>query len=170
MIKFQIKMEIEAPPEMVFDLLADHTKHPVWDPHMTYAKLYTEGPIKNGASGITTGRWKGRVVHRHIYYDAYENPKWVSVRIISGSAKDKMTYEFIPTEKGTKISWQFETEFRGFMRLLEPFIKSVFIKRRKETLYAFNYYITKNRATLQFIYSLTSEDDQRDYQKDYQFI
>jgi hypothetical protein len=161
-------MEIEAPLEIIFDLLADHTKHPVWDPHITYAKLHTEGPIKNGSSGITIGSWKGRVVHRHIYYDAFERPNWISNRIISGSARDKMTYEFMPTEKGTKISWRFETEFRGFMRLFEPFIKSVFIKRRKETLYALNYYITKNRATLQFIYSLISKDDQRGYQKDYQ--
>ena len=51
----------------------------------------------------------------------------------------------MPTEKGTKINWRMEAEFRGFMRLLEPFMKSTLIKQRKETLEALKDYITKNR-------------------------
>ncbi len=145
MITVEIQMEIEAPPETVFDLLADHTKHPLWDPHMIEAKLYTEGPIKNGSTGITIGEWRGRRVESDIYYDAYDRPKWVSGGTTSGSVKGKMTCEFIPTEKGTKINWRLEAEFRGFMRLLEPFMKSTVIKQRKETLEALNDYITKNK-------------------------
>ena len=34
MIKVSMDMEMPAPPEVVFDLLADHTKHPIWDPNM----------------------------------------------------------------------------------------------------------------------------------------
>ena len=34
MIAVKLQTEIEAPPEIVFDLLADHTKFPLWDPHM----------------------------------------------------------------------------------------------------------------------------------------
>ena len=138
-------MEIEAPPETVFDLLADHTKHPLWDPHMIEAKLYTEGPIKNGSTGITVGEYRGRRIESDIYYDAYDRPKWVSGGATSGSVKGKQTCEFIPTEKGTKINWRMEAEFRGFMRLLEPFMKSTLIKQRKETLEALNDYITKNK-------------------------
>ena len=145
MITVEIQMEIEAPPETVFDLLADHTKHPLWDPHMIEAKLYTEGPIKNGSTGITIGEWRGRRVESDIYYDAYDRPKWVSGGTTSGSVKGKNTCEFIPTEKGTKINWRLEAEFRGFMRLLEPFMKSTAIKQRKETLEALNDYITKNK-------------------------
>jgi len=145
MITVELQIEIEAPPETVFDLLADHTKHPLWDPHMIDAKLYTEGPIKNGSTGITIAEWRGRRVESDIYYDAYDRPKWVSGGTTSGIVNGKMTCEFIPTEKGTKINWRFEAEFRGFMRLLEPFMKSTVIKQRKETLEALNYYITKNK-------------------------
>ena len=138
-------MEIEAPPETVFDLLADHTKHPLWDPNMIDAKLNTEGPIKNGSTGITIGEWRGKRLKSDIYYDAYDRPKWVSGGTTSGSVKGKQTCEFIPTEKETKINWRLEAEFRGFMRLFEPFMKSTLIKQRKETLEALNDYITKNR-------------------------
>jgi len=145
MITVEIQMEIEAPPETVFDLLADHTKHPVWDPHMIEAKLYTEGPIKNGSKGIAVAEWRGRRLESDIYYDAYDRPKWVSGGATSGSLRGKQTCEFIPTEKGTKINWRMEVEFKGFMRLLEPFMKSTVIKQRKETLEALKDYITKNK-------------------------
>ena len=145
MITVEIQMEIEAPPETVFDLLADHTKIPLWDPHMIDAKLYTEGPIKKGTTGITIAEFRGRRVESDIYYDAYDRPKWVSGGATSGMVKGKQTCEFIPTEKGTKINWAFEAEFRGFMRLLEPFMKSTLIKQRKETLEALKDYITKNK-------------------------
>ncbi len=145
MIRVQIQMEIEAPPETVFDLLADHTKHPLWDPNMIEAKLYTEGPIKNGSKGMTVGEWRGKRLESDIYYDAYDRPKWVSGGATSGMVKGKQTCEFIPTEKGTKINWAFEAEFQGFMRLLEPFMKSTLIKQRKETLEALEDYITKNK-------------------------
>lgn len=145
MITVQLQIEIEAPPETVFDLLADHTKHPLWDPNMIEAKLYTEGPIKNGSKGITIGEFRGRRVESDIYYDAYDRPKWVSGGATSGMVKGKQTCEFIPTEKGTKINWAFEAEFQGFMRLFELFMKSTLIKQRKETLEALNDYITKNK-------------------------
>ena len=145
MITVEIQMEIEAPPETVFDLLADHTKIPLWDPHMIDAKLYTEGPIKKGTTGITIAEFRGRRIESDIYYDAYDRPKWVSGGATSGSLRGKQTCEFIPTEKGTKINWRMEAEFRGFMRLLEPFMKPTLIKQRKETLEALKDYITKNK-------------------------
>ena len=59
MITVELQTEIEAPPEIVFDLLADHTKFTLWDPHMIDCKLFTEGPIVKGSKGITVGRFGG---------------------------------------------------------------------------------------------------------------
>ncbi len=47
MITVELQTEIEAPPETVFDLLADHTKVPLWDPHMMEGRLTAEGPPSN---------------------------------------------------------------------------------------------------------------------------
>ena len=145
MITVKIQMEIEASPETVFDLLADHTKHPLWDPNMIEARFTTEGPIINGSKGITIGVFRGKRVESDIYYDAYDRPKWVSGGATTGMVKGKQTCEFIPIEKGTKINWAFEAEFQGFMRLLEPFMKSTLIRQRKETLEALSDYIAKNK-------------------------
>ena len=80
-----------------------------------------------------------------IYYDAYDRPKYVSGGTTSGPVKARQTTEFIPIEKGTKINWRMEVEFKGFMRLLEPFMKSTLIKQRRETMGALKDYLIKNK-------------------------
>ena len=145
MITVELQIEIEAPPETVFDLLADHTKIPLWDPHMIEAKLTTEGPIVKGSKGITIGEFRGKRVESDIYYDAYDRPKWVSGGATSRQVNARQSCEFIPIEKGTKLNWRMEAEFKGFMRLLEPFMKSTLIKQRKETMDALKTYIISKK-------------------------
>ena len=145
MISVELKTEIEAPPETVFDLLADHTKFTLWDPHMIEARLYEEKPIVKGSKGITIGKFGGRRIETEIYYDVYDRPKFVSGGTLSGPVKAKNTSEFTPTKNGTKINWKMEVEFKGFMRLLEPFMKRSLIKQRKETMAALSKYISKNK-------------------------
>ena len=145
MITVQLQMEIEAPPETVFDLLADHTKHPIWNPNIIEASLSTKGPIKKGSKGMTVGEVRGRRIENEVIYDEYDRPKWVSGGTTSGSVIGKLSNEFMPTEKGTKINYRFEVKFKGLMRFLEPFIKRSLIKQKKAELEALNDYITKNK-------------------------
>ena len=145
MLRVELQTEIDARLERVFDLLADHTKIPLWDPHLSEARLFTEGPIVKGSKGITIGKFMGRRMETEIYYDAYDRPTYVSGGTTGGPVKAKNTSEFIATENGTKIKWIMEVEFKGFMRLIEPFMKSTLIKQRKETMQALKDYITKNK-------------------------
>jgi len=99
----------------------------------------------NGSKGITIGEFRVRRVKTEIYYDAYDRPKFVSGGTTSGTVKAKNTSEFIPTNSGTKIIWKMEVEFKGFMSLLEPFLKSTLIKQRNETMEALKDYIARNK-------------------------
>ena len=145
MITVQLQMEFNAPIERVFDLLADHTKHPLWDPNMHEASLFNEGPIVEGSRGTTIGEFRGRRVESEIYYDAYDRPKFVSGGTTSGTVKGKNSCEFIPIDRGTKINWRLDAEFKGFMRLLEPFMRSSLIEQRRESLQALGDYLAKNQ-------------------------
>jgi uncharacterized protein YndB with AHSA1/START domain len=84
MITIQLELEIHAEPEIVFDLLADHTKQPLWHPYITEGRLYTEGPIENGSKGITVGTVQGRRVENEIIYYEYDRPRFVSGGTTSG--------------------------------------------------------------------------------------
>lgn len=144
MITIQLQREIKAPPEVVLDLLADHTQFPTWDPHFIDASLSTEGPIAKGSRGITVGEMMGRRVENEIYYDAYDRPRFVSGGTISGTMVAKNSVEFTPTETGTRIDFRLEVKLKGIMRLLEVFVKPVTVKQKTETLDALNDYITTN--------------------------
>jgi carbon monoxide dehydrogenase subunit G len=144
MIAIQLQKEIAAPPEVVFDLLADHTQFPTWDPNFIDASLSTEGPIVKGSKGITVGKLMGRRVENEIYYDAYDRPRFVSGGTSSGAVIAKNSIDFTPTETGTKIDFHLEIKLKGIMRLFEGFIKSTTVKQKKESLDALEAYIAKN--------------------------
>ena len=95
------------------------------------------------SKGITIGEFRGKRIETEIYYDAYDRPTYVSGGTTSGPVKAKNISEFSPTEKGTLVNWKMEVEFKGFMRLLEPFLKSSLIKQRQETMEALRAYITQ---------------------------
>jgi carbon monoxide dehydrogenase subunit G len=143
-ITIQLQKEIQAPPEVVFDLLADHTQFPTWDPHFIDASLITKRPIVKGSKGITVGKLLGRRVENEIYYDAYDRPTFVSGGTSSGAVIAYYSVDFTPTETGTHIDFQLEIELKGIMRLFEGFIESVTVKQKKETLDALDAYIAKN--------------------------
>jgi len=144
MITIHLQKEIEAPPDIVFDLLADHTQYPTWDPYFIDASLSTEGPIVKGSKGITVATLMGRRVENEIYYDAYDRPSFVSGGTSSGAVIAKNRTNFTPTETGTKIDFHLEIELKGIMRLFGFLIKSTTIKQKEETLDALEAYIAKN--------------------------
>ncbi len=148
MLRGNLQIEIEAKPEIVFDLLADITKLPIWHPKVTEVSLTPEEPIKKGANGrvaFKTGR--RRMVYEFICHE-YDRPKTSSIEVTSGSEISKMSYEFTPTEKGTKISFQLEFQPKGYLRLLEPFIKlfkRLIMRQEQKELQTLKEYLTKNK-------------------------
>jgi carbon monoxide dehydrogenase subunit G len=141
MIAIQLQTEIEAPPEVVFDLLADHSKHPLFDPYMLEARLTTERPIRKGSRGVTVGEFRGRRVENVVYYDAYDRPEYVSGGTSSGTVEATNSVRFSPSESGTEVDFRMEVRFKGPMRLLEPFMRSVLVRQKTETLDALKDYV-----------------------------
>jgi uncharacterized protein YndB with AHSA1/START domain len=146
-ITILLEKEILAPPEIVFDLLADHTRQPLWHPYLTEGRLHTEGPIESGSKGTTVGTFLGRSVENEIIYDEYDRPRFVSGGTTSGSVVAKMAIEFIPTDGGTKIDYRLEVRFTGLMRLIEPFMKPALTNQYGAALDALDDHIMKNPST-----------------------
>jgi carbon monoxide dehydrogenase subunit G len=144
LITIRLQKEIEAPPDVVFDLLADHTQFPTWDPHFIDASLTTKGPIVKGSKGITVGKLMGRRVDNEIYYDAYDRPTYVSGGTSSGPVVAKNKVDFTQTETGTRIDFLLEIELKGIMRLFGGLIKSTTQRQKEESLDALEDYIAKN--------------------------
>jgi len=149
MITGQIEIEIKAKPEILFDLLADPSKAPAWNPNIIEAKIYIEQPIKKGSKGRLVGIYgKRRAEYEVTYYD-FDRPKFVSCGATNKSEISKMSYKFTPTEEGTIINFQFEYQPKGVIGLLEPFIKlfrRLIIKQEQKELELLKDYITKSKG------------------------
>lgn len=144
MATFELQTEIEAPPEVVFDLLADHTKYPLWRPDISEAKLFTERPIRKGSKGMTRGESAGREYVNDIVYYEYDRPRFVSGGTTSGVLDAKLTNRFTPTDTGTKIELWMDVRFKGFMRLIQPFLMPGVKQQFKDDLDVLREYIANN--------------------------
>jgi len=144
MATFELQTEIEAPPEVVFDLLADHTKYPLWRPDISEAKLFTERPITKGSKGMTRGESGGREFVNDIVYYEYDRPHFVSGGTSSGNIDAKLTNRFTPTNTGTKIELEMEVTFKGFLRLIQPFLMPGVKKQFANDLEILREYIANN--------------------------
>ncbi len=145
MIKVEHQIEIEASPEEVFDLLADHTEFPKWHPFIEEAGLYDKKPIRPGSKGFAKGKFKGRVIENDIVYERFDRPKFVIGDITFGNVIATISNEFVPIPKGTRVIYRVEVKLEGLMQLSEPFIKSGLSEQVKETLKTLNEYITENK-------------------------
>ena len=144
MASFELQTEIEAPPEVVFDLLADHTKYPLWRPDISEAKLFTERPIRQGSKGMTRGVSGGREYVNDIVYYEYDRPRFVSGGTTSGVIDAKLTNRFTPTDTGTKIELRMDVRFKGFMRLIQPLLMRGVKQQFKDDFEALRDYIANN--------------------------
>lgn len=147
MITGEIQIEIEVKPEIVFDLLADFTKFPIWNPKVTEVSLIPEEPMKKGSNGKITFKSRQRRMEYEFICHECDRPKAFSVEVTRSDEISKMSYEFIPTENGTKINFRLEYQPKGFLRLLEPLFKLfewLIIKQERKELETLRDYITKN--------------------------
>ena len=147
MITGQVQIEIEAKPEVLFDLLLDPTKVSAWIPKITEMSLTPEGPIRKGFKGRSSFKHGRKIMEYEFNYYEYDKPNYFSCEATSRSEIIKMSYKFTPTEKGTHINFRFEFQPKGLLCLVEPFLKLLkgyLIKQEQRYLEAFKEYVAKN--------------------------
>lgn len=117
MAEFTLNSFIAAPPEVVFDVLADHRGYA----HITQlraAKLEREGdPAPNGVGAIRALYTLGPPIREQV--TEYERPSRLVYKMLSGApVRDHVgTVELSPEAAGTRMVWHVQT----FPRVPAPF-------------------------------------------------
>jgi hypothetical protein len=93
---------------------------------------------------MTRGESAGREYVNDIEYYEYDRPRFVSGGTSSGALDAKLTNRFTPTDNGTKIDLWMEVRFKGFMRLIQPFLMPGVKQQFKDDLEALREYIANN--------------------------
>jgi len=101
---------VAAPPNVVFDVLADHRGYAAITP-LRRAELEREGePAPNGVGAIRALHVVGPPVREEVL--AYQSPRRLSYRLLSGAPlRDHVgTVELTPEGEGTGLTWAVRTE------------------------------------------------------------
>jgi uncharacterized protein YndB with AHSA1/START domain len=117
---------VAAPPEAVYDALADARTYPQWW-RPTYLDVQADGPPAVGA--VSHHRFKGRlpyVLNVRSRITRHEPPHVVSTEV-DGDLRGQGTWTLTPTESGTHVrfDWRVFAD-RPLLRLLTPIARPAF--------------------------------------------
>ena len=122
MRKINGQIEISRPVEEVFDFVADETNEPRYNDDMVHCEKVTSGPIGEGtryeAEMTSTGP-----ASMTVEVIGYERPhRLESTAHIQGTMDIRGAVTFEATAGGTLMTWEWDVEPHGCMKLLGPFI------------------------------------------------
>lgn len=113
-------LRIAAPPELVFDTVADSRNEPSYNPAMTDVELLTTGPI-----GLGT-RFRARMgragMEMVVQLTEYDRPRRLGSRTTSSMMETSGALTFTPEAGGTMMSWDWNVRPTGWFRFLGPLV------------------------------------------------
>jgi uncharacterized protein YndB with AHSA1/START domain len=109
MASFRYVRQVDAPAEIVFEVLTDHRRYAEMTP-LRKAELEREGnPAPNGLGAIRVLALAGPPMREEVI--AYEPPRRFSYKVLSGlPVRDHVgTVELTPLDKGTQVVYAVRT-------------------------------------------------------------
>ena len=121
MAKIETSIEVDRPPETVWNFVIDPANGPKYDPDIISAKQTSTGPLGVGATAEANRKKEGKVSFRVAEYDPCRKftLEVTSPRTMEGS-KEGIVLEDIGGR--TRITNVWDLRIRGFYRLMGPFV------------------------------------------------
>jgi uncharacterized protein YndB with AHSA1/START domain len=138
---FVDEWDVAAPPEAVFDAIADSRSYPHWW-RPVYLEVQADGPAAHGT--VASHHFKGRLpYHLHTRSTVVEiDPPHTVTADVDGDLRGRGTWTLTPIPQGTHVrfDWQVHAD-RALLRWLTPVLRPMFrwnhnwaIARAKEGL------------------------------------
>lgn len=130
MARVRGSIDIERPVDEVFDVVADQTKEPLYNPGMTSSRRLDDGPMGVGTRYLATVLTRGKPHEVEIEVTGFERPTWISSRSVMGRSTVSGRVRFDPVGSGTRLSWDWDVQVGAGARVLGPLVS--LIGRRQE--------------------------------------
>ncbi|MGE5291112.1 MAG: SRPBCC family protein [Micromonosporaceae bacterium] len=125
MTRINGEIEIAAPVERVFDVVADERNEPQYNPRIVHAEKTSRGPVSRGARFIAQPKGAGPKRVMTIEIVDYERPARLAMSIRSSYMNVDGTLTFAQAGNGTRMRWAWDTRLRGMLRVLAPLMRLV---------------------------------------------
>ena len=131
MARVRGSIDIDRPIDEVFDVVADQTNEPRYNPAMTAShRLDPDGPIGVGTRFQATILTRGKPQQVEIEITGFERPSELASRSVMGRSTMTGRLRFDPVASGTRLSWDWDIKVGGGARFLDPLV--AVIGRRQE--------------------------------------
>ncbi len=121
---FTVESDIAAPPEAVFDRIADARNEPEWNSQVSRSDLVSDGPVGQGSRFVTVNRGKP--------YDAAitsaRRPELCVFEVTGGAFDITTTFAIAANGAGSHVVSQFDFRPKGTMKLMFPLMQSAIRK------------------------------------------
>jgi hypothetical protein len=134
MIRIHEQRTIPMQRDAAFAFIADFSHVAEWDPGITESSKASDGPVGVGSEFAVVSKFAGRPIPLTYVVEEWDAPNRVllSAATSSFAGRDTITFEDAP--HGTLVDYVAEFEFKGIMRLAEPFLGRTFDKIGREAL------------------------------------
>ena len=117
---FTMQWQIECPPEVAFEMMADVRNEVRWNDDVSSAELLTDEPIGLGSRFATRHPWPlGRMEST---ITEFERPHRFGTRTTAKSMDLTVSATFTATDTRTVLSIQFDPKPKGVMKVLLPIL------------------------------------------------
>ena len=130
MPKISGSIEIRRPVEEVFDFVADETNEPRYNDEMVHCEKVSPGPVGVGTSYEAVLDVRGRTTPMIIEVTDIDRPERLASRSRVPTMDIYGALVFEPIADGTRMSWEWDLQPRGPLRLVGPLV--TFMGRRQE--------------------------------------
>jgi hypothetical protein len=119
------EVEIQAPVEEVFDLVADERNEPLYNPRIVRAAKVGDAPVGPGARYVVEPRGTGRRGEMTVETVEYDRPRRLRSVVVSSYLAVDGVLAFTPVGDGTRLRWDWDMRLVGPVRLLSPVLRLV---------------------------------------------
>ncbi len=131
MARIERSIEVNRPPEQVFDLLTDLNRLPDWATIVVETHDVPEQPIRNGTAFGQTIRMAGRNLECDWHVAELERPRHVAYQATApGGGQLAMRQTVVPVHGASRVELELDYELPGGW--LGAAIDRVYLERRNE--------------------------------------
>lgn len=122
---FEFDQHIAAPPERVFEVLADPTRASAFLENITQSTKLTGGPTGVGTVFRETRVVAGKESSADLLVTAYQPNIHLGISTEAEGITVEYRYRLTPNEPGTRLSWACELQAAGLRRMMLPVIAAI---------------------------------------------
>jgi hypothetical protein len=114
------EVTIQAPVDVVFDIVADERNEPRYNPRIVRAEKVSKGPVGRGARFVAEPKSMGAKGEMTLEVVEYDRPHRLHNVVRSSYMQVDGLLTFAEVDGGTRLSWDWDMDLVGPMRVLSP--------------------------------------------------